>query len=216
MITKYGAGCFLKFEKTDVPLRFVKWIAYKFDTGSSEIQLGKNFIPVTKETIHNILHIPIGGPEIEPDREAGRTFILSHFNVPAIPQVSYFGDKLKSKEAMSDEDIMICFMTVVFQSFLCPNSSLQPSSEYLHIFRDPKTIMKHDLSKFVYEWLVMSIKKFRRATRLAARRQITLGGNHYSLAVSFFLFACDEHQVLQINEALHLIFLFFLIFCSHR
>ena len=73
MITKYGAGCFLKFEKTDVPLRFVKWIAYKFDTGSSEIQLGKNFIPVTKETIHNILHIPIGGPEIEPDREAGRT-----------------------------------------------------------------------------------------------------------------------------------------------
>ncbi|KAM0849471.1 hypothetical protein ACQ4PT_053720 [Festuca glaucescens] len=61
---------------------------------------------------------------------------------------------------------------------------LQPSSEYMHIFSNPESFMKYDLSKFVYDWLLMSIKKFRRATKNAARRQITLGGNHYSLAVA--------------------------------
>jgi len=185
VIHKYGAGSFLKFEKTDVPLRFVKWIAGKFDTRTSHIQLTSNFIPVTKETIHNILVLPIGGLEVVPDREAGRSFILSHFNVPSIPQVSYFGSKLKTEEVLSDEDIFICFMTVMFQNFLCPNSSLQPSSEYLHLFRDPANFMKYDLSKFVYEWLVMSTNKFHKATKLSSRRQITLGGNHYSLAVAY-------------------------------
>jgi hypothetical protein len=175
----------LKFEKTDVPLRLVKWIAGKFDTRTSEIQLPNNFILVTKETIHNILELPIGGLEVVPDKAAGKSFMLSHFNVTSIPQVSFFGDKLMSGEVLSDEDIFICFMSVAFQSFLCPNSSLQPSSEYLHLFRQPSKLMKYDLSKFVYDWLVMSIKKFRKATKLAARRQITLGGNHYSLAVSF-------------------------------
>jgi hypothetical protein len=93
--------------------------------------LPNNFDPVTKETIHNIPELPIGGLEVVLDRTTGKSFLLSHFNVISIPQVSYFGDKLMSKEDLSDENIFICFMTVVFQSFLCPNSSLQPSSEYL-------------------------------------------------------------------------------------
>ncbi|KAM0844628.1 hypothetical protein ACQ4PT_056912 [Festuca glaucescens] len=185
VIHKYGAGCFLKFEKTDVPLRFVKWIAGKFDTRTSEIQLPSNFILVTKDIVHNILEIPIGGLEVVPDREAGRSFILSHFNVPSIPQVSYFGNKLKFEEDLSDEDILIFFMAVLFQSFLCPNSSLQPSTEYLHLFRDVASIMKYDLCKFVYDWLLSNIKKFRKATKFYAKRQITLGGNHYILAVAY-------------------------------
>ncbi|KAM0872653.1 hypothetical protein ACQ4PT_038583 [Festuca glaucescens] len=174
VIHKYGAGSFLKFEKTDVPLRFVKWIASKFDTRTSEIQMTSNFIPATKETIHNILELPIGGLEVVPDREAGSNFILSHFNVPSVPQVSYFGSKLKSEEPLSDEDIFICFMAVMFQSFMCPNSSLQPSSEYLHLLRDPDNFMKHDISKFVHDWLVLSINKFQKETKLSSRRQLTL------------------------------------------
>jgi hypothetical protein len=98
----------LKFEKTDVPLRLVKWIAGKFDTRTSDIQLPNNFIPVTKETIHNILELPIGGLEVVPDKAAGKSFMLSHFNVTSIPQVSFFGDKLMFGEDLSDEDIFIC------------------------------------------------------------------------------------------------------------
>ncbi|KAM0893206.1 hypothetical protein ACQ4PT_025261 [Festuca glaucescens] len=57
VIKEYGMECMLKFVKTDVPLRFVKWIASVFDTNASEIQLTKKFIPVTKQTIHNILDL---------------------------------------------------------------------------------------------------------------------------------------------------------------
>uniref|UniRef100_A0ACD5TU30 Uncharacterized protein n=1 Tax=Avena sativa TaxID=4498 RepID=A0ACD5TU30_AVESA len=185
VITQYGAQCLLKFEKTDVPLRFVKWIASKFDTRTSEIQVNKEFIAVTEETMHHILGLPIGGLDLVSDSQAGRNFILSHFNVTCIPQVSYFGNKLKSGEDLSDDDIFICFMAVAFQSFLCPNSSLQPSSDYLTIFSDPKSMMRYNLSKYVYNWLINSIKKFQKCTKLAARRQITLGGNHYSLAVAY-------------------------------
>jgi hypothetical protein len=48
----------------------VSWIACKFDTRASKIQLPNNLIPVTKETIHDILDLPIGGLEVVPDREA--------------------------------------------------------------------------------------------------------------------------------------------------
>uniref|UniRef100_A0ACD5WLC9 Uncharacterized protein n=1 Tax=Avena sativa TaxID=4498 RepID=A0ACD5WLC9_AVESA len=135
--------------------------------------------------MHHILGLPIGGLDLVSDSQAGRNFILSHFNVTCIPQVSYFGNKLKSGEDLSDDDIFICFMAVAFQSFLCPNSSLQPSSDYLTIFSDPKSMMRYNLSKYVYNWLINSIKKFQKCTKLAARRQITLGGNHYSLAVAY-------------------------------
>ena len=83
----------LKFGKTKVPLRFVKWIPRKFDTHTSEIQVTKDFIPATKEIIHNILELPIGGPELVPDSYADRSFIFSHFNVTCIPEVSLFWEQ---------------------------------------------------------------------------------------------------------------------------
>jgi hypothetical protein len=44
----------------------VKRIAGKFDTRVSDIQLPGNFISSTKETIHNILELPLGGLEVVP------------------------------------------------------------------------------------------------------------------------------------------------------
>jgi hypothetical protein len=41
VIKAYGMECLLKFVKTEVLLRFVKWIAGVFDTYASEIQLSK-------------------------------------------------------------------------------------------------------------------------------------------------------------------------------
>ncbi|KAM0931916.1 hypothetical protein ACQ4PT_000013 [Festuca glaucescens] len=185
VIKLYGMECMLKFVKTDVPLRFVKWIASVFDTNSSEIQLTKKFIPVNKQTIHNILDLPIGGIELVPDCEAGREFLLSHFKVTSIPNVNFFANKLISGEELSDEDIFICFMSVCFTSFLCPNSSLLPSTQYFHIFKDCKSFARYDLSKFVYDWLITSIRSFKLATKKLSKRTITFGGCHYALAVSY-------------------------------
>jgi hypothetical protein len=184
VIKLYGMECMLKFEKTDVPLRFVKWIASVFDTNSSEIQLTKKFIPVNKQTIHNILDLPIGGIELVPDCEAHREFLLSHFKVTSIPNVNFFANKLISGEELSDEDIFICFMSVCFTRFLCPNSSLLPSTQYFHIFKDCKSFPRYDMSKFVYDWLITSIRSFKLATKKLSKCTITFGGCHYALAMS--------------------------------
>lgn len=62
------------------------------------------------------------------DANAGRGFILPHFNVTSIPPASFFTNKLNSiSEELPDEDIFICFMCVAFSTFLCPNSSLHPA-----------------------------------------------------------------------------------------
>lgn len=169
-----------------MPLRFVKWLASKFDVRASEIQIRKKFIPISKYVIHDILDLPVDGEPIVSDAEAGRDFILSHFNVSSIPPVSFFCNKLKSSsEELPDEDIFICFMCIALSTFLCPNSSLSPSPKYLRIFRDCSSVMNFDLSRLVHECLLSSIKKFKDSTKVASKRSFTFGGCHYALAVSY-------------------------------
>ena len=64
-------------------------VVSKFDL-ASEIQIRKKFIPIPKYVKHDILDLPVDGEPIMSDAEAGREFILSHFNVTSIPPVSFF------------------------------------------------------------------------------------------------------------------------------
>uniref|UniRef100_A0A8R7QSR8 Uncharacterized protein n=1 Tax=Triticum urartu TaxID=4572 RepID=A0A8R7QSR8_TRIUA len=141
---------------------------------------------MTKYDIHDILDLPVDGEPLVSDPESGRDFILSHFNVSSIPPVSFFANKLKSiKVELSDEDIFICFMIVALFSFLCPNSSLSASPKYLHIFRDCSSVRHYDLSRYVYEWLLSSIKKFKSSTKASSKRSVMFGGCHYAFAVCY-------------------------------
>ena len=202
VVQRYGMGCLLEFVRTEVPLRLVKWLASRFDVPSSEFQLKRKFIPMTKYDIHDILDLPVDGEPLVCDPQSGRDFILSHFNMTSIPPVSFFANKLKSTEVeLPDEDVFICFMIVAFSSFLCPNSSLSPSPKYLHIFRDCSSVCNYDLSGYVYEWLLSSIKKFKDSTKVASKRSVTFGGCHYAFAVSLitsssFYFSCNVVSIL--------------------
>ncbi|KAM3412389.1 hypothetical protein ACQJBY_003849 [Aegilops geniculata] len=201
VVQRYGMGCLLEFVRTEVPLRLVKWLASRFDVPSSEFQLEKKFIPMSKYDIHNILDLPVDGEPLVCDPESGRDFILSHFNLTSIPPVSFFANKLKSTEIeLPDEDVFICFMIVAFSSFLCPNSSLSPSPKYLHIFRDCPSVRNYDLSRFVYEWLLSCIKKFKDSTKVASKRSVTFGGCHYAFALvpqcSICPFLAQRHAAL--------------------
>lgn len=42
----------------------------------------------------------------------------------------------------------------------------------------------YDLSRFVYEWLLSRIKKFKDTTKVASKRSVTFGGCHYAFDVS--------------------------------
>ncbi|KAE8773338.1 hypothetical protein D1007_54487 [Hordeum vulgare] len=148
VIEDYGMGCLLRFVRTEVPLRLVKRLASRFDVSASEFQLKRKFIPLTKYDLHDILDLPVDGEPLVCDPESGHHFILSHFNLSSIPPVSFFANKLKCVEVdLPDEDVFICFMIVAFSTFLCPNSSLSPSSKYFHIFQDCRSVCSYDLSR---------------------------------------------------------------------
>ncbi|XP_044413865.1 uncharacterized protein [Triticum aestivum] len=126
VLQSYGADCLLKFVRTEVPFRFVKWLASKFDVRASVIQIRKMFIPICEYVTHDILGLPVDGEPIVSNADAGCEFILSHFNVTSIPPVSFFCNKLKStSEELPDEDIFICFMCIALSTFLCPNPILE-------------------------------------------------------------------------------------------
>ncbi|XBI76962.1 hypothetical protein VPH35_070135 [Triticum aestivum] len=182
-ITNAGARNVKRKRSSDFPVAttFTRYSGKLFST-VIEIQIRKKFIPIPKYVKHDILDLPVDGEPIMSDAEAGREFILSHFNVTSIPPVSFFCNTLKSEE-LPDEDTFICFMCIALSTFLCPN--LSPSPKYLHIFRDCSSVMNYDLSRLVYESLLDNIKKFKDSMKVASMRSMTFGGCHYAFAVDF-------------------------------
>ena len=77
VVQRYGMGCLLEFVRTEVPLGLMKWLASRFDVPSSEFQLKRKFIPMTKYDIHDILDLPVDGEPLVCDPKSGRDFILS-------------------------------------------------------------------------------------------------------------------------------------------
>ncbi|KAL6867652.1 hypothetical protein ACP4OV_015676 [Aristida adscensionis] len=181
VIEHYGFGCLLKFDKCVVPKRFAKWIARQVDVRSRDIVLNNKIISFTKECVHWVLDLPLGGHEIIPDCEAGRKFLLSEFGKSSMPPISFFGSMLKQPD-LSDEKTFICFMIVALSSFLCPTSNFHPSSKYFCIFEDLAKVKDLDISKLVLDWLMDMISKFSVGNKCTRRKSKSLGGCIYFLA----------------------------------
>ena len=138
--------------------------------------------------------------------------ILSMFGKNSMPQVHFFANKLINRDPMSDQEIVICFMLVALNSFLCPNSSLTPSSSYLGAFDDIEKVKDFDWSKLVLDWLLEKVKDFTRSSKV----QKTLGGCLYYLAVSFVFYQISVfflHSMICCTE--NLVFLWALLFAVH-
>uniref|UniRef100_A0A0E0M5J2 Ubiquitin-like protease family profile domain-containing protein n=1 Tax=Oryza punctata TaxID=4537 RepID=A0A0E0M5J2_ORYPU len=89
--------------------------------------------------------------------------ILDTFGLFSLPTVKFFGDKLMRDESMSDDQVLISFMMVSLNCFICPNSSLQPSTKYLSAFADLTSIEKLDWSNLVFEWLMKHLSKLEKS-----------------------------------------------------
>jgi len=129
------------------------------------------------------LGLPIGGNSFPPIATSNsvKSKILSMFGKNSMPQVHFFANKLINRDPMSDQEIVICFMLIALNSFLCPNSSLTPSSSYLGAFDDIEKVKDFDWSKLVLDWLLEKVKDFTRSSKV----QKTLGGCLYYLAVVY-------------------------------
>ncbi|EAY77211.1 hypothetical protein OsI_05182 [Oryza sativa Indica Group] len=177
IIGDYGFNSLLMFDNAYVPNKFASWIANHVDVKSSQIVLKDKVIAINKECVHHILGMPIGGMEFPTDCDAGKSFILSKFGKSALPSVRFFGDMFIRKETLSDDEVITSFLIVAMACFLCPNSSLVPSTKYLTVFENVDELRSYDWSKFVYEWMMTSIKKIQKFN--------TLGGCWFLWAVLY-------------------------------
>ncbi|KAL6595520.1 hypothetical protein ACP70R_047860 [Stipagrostis hirtigluma subsp. patula] len=197
MIESYGFGSLLKFQKCFVPNKFVQWVARQVDYKSGDIVVKSRIISLTSESVNLVLDTPIGGRPFPKDSNAGKSYLLSRFGLQSIPSVKFFGDKILNNEDMTKEDVFACFMLVALNCFLCPNSSLFPSSKYLGIFQDIENVKELDCSQFILDWLLDSVRTFNKQKTSSGKGKQTLGGCLYLLAVIYLDFDDFGHRQVQ-------------------
>lgn len=188
VIESYGFGSLLNFDKCFVPNKFAKWVANVVDYKSGDIVVDGKIISLTKESVHCVLGIPLGGDPFPSDTVCGKEFVLNKFQKSSIPPVTFFSNKLvKEGGTLSDEDLFVCFIIVALSSFLCANFSSTPSPKYFGIFGDIKRVKEFDWCGYVLDWLLDGVKLFKKSKPSRVKDNRTLAGCLYYLAVSLFL-----------------------------
>lgn len=83
------------------------------------------------EGVHDVLGTPIDGHTISRAApENGKLGFLKAMNLATLPSAKACGENLM-KYNISDDHIVRNFLIVALVTFLCPNSRLHPSTEYL-------------------------------------------------------------------------------------
>ncbi|XP_039774142.1 uncharacterized protein LOC120641897 [Panicum virgatum] len=212
VIESYGFGSLLNFDKCFVPNKFAKWVANVVDYKYGDIVVDGKIISLTKESVHCVLGIPLGGDPFPSDTVCGKEFVLNKFQKSSIPPVTFFSNKLvKEGGTLSDEDLFVCFIIVALSSFLCANSSSTPSPKYFGIFGDIKRVKEFDWCGYVLDWLLDGVKLFKKSKPSRVKDNRTLAGCLYYLAVDMgfgkyeLLYPNVPHQPLE-NRLVTLMF----------
>ncbi|CAL4929460.1 unnamed protein product [Urochloa decumbens] len=185
VIEDFGFGSLLMFDKCIVPSKFVKWVASLVIYRSGDVVIDGKVISLTKQSVNLVLGLPISDKPFPVNYAVGKSIVLSRFGKHSIPSVSYFADKLVKKESMPDEDVLICFLLVALNSFLCSNSNLVPSYKYFGIFEDLVNAKDLDWCGYILNWLLEGIKAFNHGKTVTHSDGATPSGCLFYLAVIY-------------------------------
>jgi len=113
VIEDYGFGSLLHFDKCFVPNKFAKWIARQVDYKSGDVIVDGKIITLSKESVHLVLGLPLGGTPFPTDFSISKSVILQKFNKQSVPSVTYLAKKLENElQTFFDEDLLVCFLLV--------------------------------------------------------------------------------------------------------
>jgi hypothetical protein len=132
VIQKYGFSCLLTFGKTHIPSHFIHCLSCCVDPDSSQIIVNEKIINLSKYSIHFVLGLPISRDEVVENSDGGAEFIMSLFHLLELPHIMFFGDKLKSNEPFTNQEIFVCFMQIAISCFLCPYVNHSLDTKYIH------------------------------------------------------------------------------------
>ncbi|TVT99105.1 hypothetical protein EJB05_55556 [Eragrostis curvula] len=196
VIGDYGFGFLLDFDRCFIPHPFARWIADHVRVKTSDIVVNNRSIPLSKESVHDVVGTPIGGKRIEKDSAGGKAAFLSLMNRSTLPKITEFGDKLKKKN-LSDDEIVKSFLVVALANFLCPNSNTILCPDYLTPLIDIKTAKDWDWSDLVYVRIMKVLTKYQSLEKKAAPgSSVVLGGCMYYLCVVYLDYLDFAHRTL--------------------
>jgi hypothetical protein len=188
VIKKFGFGCLLLLDKCVIPSAFVRWLVSRVDTVSHQIILDDfKVLSISKDCVQYVIGLSNSGSVPMPDSESGAKFLLSAFGLKEMPHITFFGNKLKSKEDLSDIEIFLCFMVVAFKCFLFPTLDEYPNTDFLSILQDPECASSVDFSQLVFEHLISGVYKYSKTCKLNGRKPKEFEFCYYLLAVSISL-----------------------------
>ena len=159
IIQKFGFGCLLCLSKTNLPSSFIRWLALCVDPVCSQIIAGDNIMHIPKDAFHFVLGLPNSGSPLVENSAGGLEFIMSLFNLSEPPHITFFGNKLNSKEPLTDKEVFVCFMQVAVSCFLCPSFCDSLDTKYIGQLGDPERARRFDICKLVHSHLMHGVSK---------------------------------------------------------
>jgi hypothetical protein len=171
VIMKFGLGCLLLFEKCDIPSAFVCWVASHVDSVSQQIIIDDfKVISISKDSVHYVTGLPNSGNIPMPDSEGGAKLLLAMFGLTELPHITFFGNKLKSKEVLTDREIFVCFMVVAFKCVLFPTMDQFPNTDFISTLQDPESASGFDLCSLVFKHLISGILNYNKTCKQHGRK----------------------------------------------
>jgi hypothetical protein len=122
-----------------------------------------------------------------PDSDGGAKFILKFFRLSEMLHITFFGNKLKSLDVLTDTKVFVCFMVIEFKCFLFPTSNELPNTDYLSILEQPESASSFDVCALVFEHLISGVYKYNKSCKLKGRKPKVFEFCYYFLAVSSLL-----------------------------
>ncbi|XP_047056736.1 uncharacterized protein LOC124663017 [Lolium rigidum] len=110
VIRNFGFGHLLLLEKCEIPSPFVRWICSRVDHVSHQIIVNDSkIISISKDSVHFVTGLPNSGSVPMPDSDGGAKFILKLFGLSEMPHITFFGNKLKSQDVLTDTEVFVSF-----------------------------------------------------------------------------------------------------------
>ncbi|XP_047065181.1 uncharacterized protein LOC124673097 [Lolium rigidum] len=142
-------------------------------------------ISISKDSVHFVTGLPNSGSVPMPDSDGGAKFILKLFGLSEMPHITFFGNKLKSQDVLTDTEVFVCFMVIAFKCFLFPTSNELPNTDYLSILEQPESASSFDVCALVFEHLISGVYKYNKSCKLKGRKPKVFEFCYYFLAVYY-------------------------------
>jgi hypothetical protein len=134
--------------------------------------------------------LPNAGDELVENSDAGMDFIKSLFHLSEVPHITFFGNKLNSKQTLSDQEVFVCFMQVAICCFLCPSASDHLDTRFIDQLGNPERSRSFDVCQLVYKHLMFGITKMSKFAQLKGRNPKVFEFCSYVLVVSTMSIYC--------------------------